>query len=82
MSIYTFRAMGQLLGYARASTSDQDVQLRPDALTKAGRYRIFTDAASGPRESRPELDKRLDRSAPWTLSWTGVLAVSADPSAT
>lgn len=63
-SIDTFRAMGHLLGYARVSTTDQDAQLQHDALTNAGCYRIFTDAASGALESRPELDKLLDQIRP------------------
>ncbi|MGP9651504.1 recombinase family protein [Glutamicibacter sp. AOP38-B1-38] len=56
--------MGQLLGDARVSTSDQDAQLQLDALASAGCYRIFTDAASGSLESRPELDKLLGQIRP------------------
>jgi DNA invertase Pin-like site-specific DNA recombinase len=33
--------MGHLLGYARVSTTDQHPQLRVDALTAAGCYRVF-----------------------------------------
>ena len=32
-----------LVGYARVSTSDQDLTLQTDALTKAGCEKLFTD---------------------------------------
>lgn len=60
----TFLSMGHDFGYARVSTGDQDARLQHDALTAAGCYRIFTDTASGSLESRPELDKLLDRLRP------------------
>lgn len=53
-------SMGDLLGYARVSTTDQDPALQHDALEKAGCVRIFTDIASGSLAARPELDKLLD----------------------
>ena len=55
----TFLSMGHDFGYARVSTGDQDARLQHDALTRAGCYRIYTDTASGPLQSRPELDKLL-----------------------
>src|SRR5699024_7137129 len=57
----TFSRMGHDFGYARVSTGDQDARLQHDALTAAGSYRIFTDAAAGSLESRPALDKLLER---------------------
>ena len=35
-----------LVGYARVSTSEQTLDLQQDALTKAGRTKIYTDTAS------------------------------------
>lgn len=43
------RGMGQKSGYARVSTSDQDLDMQIDALIKKGcdRSLIFTDQVSG-----------------------------------
>ena len=51
--------MARLIGYARVSTVEQDLQLQLDALNKAGCAEIFTDKPSGARESRPGLDACL-----------------------
>jgi DNA invertase Pin-like site-specific DNA recombinase len=50
--------MGNLIGYARVSTGDQDVQLQLDALKKVGcdKANLFVDKASGARSDRPGLD--------------------------
>lgn len=58
------RFTGHLLGYARVSTSDQDVALQVDALNAASCYRVFVDIISGSLDSRPELDKLLDQIQP------------------
>ena len=58
------RRVGDLLGYARVSTSDQDAALQIDALNRAGCFRVFVDTASGSLEHRPELDKLLDQVRP------------------
>jgi len=51
---------GDLIGYARVSTWDQNPDLQVDALTEIGCTRIFTDHASGTRTDRPELAAALD----------------------
>lgn len=50
---------GRRIGYARVSTTDQDVAGQVDELEAAGCVRIYDDTASGSLRSRPELDKAL-----------------------
>lgn len=51
--------MAKLVGYARVSNQDQDVQLQLNALEKAGcaKSDIFVDRISGVRADRPGLEK-------------------------
>lgn len=49
-----------LIGYARVSTTDQNLTLQRDALTAAGCQKIFTDTISGAKASRPGLDQALE----------------------
>lgn len=44
-----------LIGYARVSTVDQNLDLQRNALTEAGCERIFTEQMSGAVADRPEL---------------------------
>lgn len=44
-----------LIGYARVSTVDQNLDLQRNALTEAGCERIFTEQMSGAVTDRPEL---------------------------
>ena len=56
--------MGRLIGYARVSTAEQDLQLQLDALNKAGCEKVFEDKASGARSKRPGLDACVGALAP------------------
>ena len=47
-----------LVGYARVSTHDQNLDLQLDALHKAGCEKLFTDKMSGAK-ARPGLDEAL-----------------------
>jgi DNA invertase Pin-like site-specific DNA recombinase len=49
-----------LIGYARVSTTDQDLALQLDALHAAGCERVYEEKASGAKEERPELARALD----------------------
>ena len=47
------------VGYARVSTTDQNIDLQQDALAAAQCERIFTDIASGAKMERPGLTEAL-----------------------
>lgn len=49
----------RLVGYARVSTDDQNVDAQTDALLNAGCGEIFTDKVSGAAISRPGLDRAV-----------------------
>lgn len=49
-----------LIGYARVSTQDQNLDLQIEALTKAGCKKLFDDKISGSRADRPGLTKALE----------------------
>jgi len=49
-----------LIGYARVSTQEQNLDLQLEALTKAGCVKIFDDKMSGSRTERPGLNKVLE----------------------
>ena len=49
-----------LIGYARVSTTDQNLDLQIDALTKVGCEKIFDDKISGSRAERPGLTRAME----------------------
>src|SRR4051812_28101489 len=52
--------MGDVLGYARVSTGDQDVAGQVMRLERAGAVKLFTDVRSGGSTDRPGLAALLD----------------------
>jgi DNA invertase Pin-like site-specific DNA recombinase len=51
--------MGDVLGYARVSTGDQDVAGQTLRLERAGALKVFTDVRSGKTMERPGLEALL-----------------------
>jgi DNA invertase Pin-like site-specific DNA recombinase len=49
-----------LIGYARVSTQDQNLELQREALIKARCKKVFEDKLSGARANRPGLAKALE----------------------
>ena len=51
---------GDIIGYARVSTSDQDLTAQQDRLAQEGAVRIFEDVISGKTFDRPGMSALLD----------------------
>ena len=49
-----------LIGYARCSTADQNLDWQLDALKENGCERIYQEKATGTKKERPELNRMLD----------------------
>ena len=49
-----------LIGYARFSTDDQNLDLQRDALRAAGCQRIYEDRMSGAKAARPGLAQAME----------------------
>lgn len=52
--------MTMKIGYARVSTTDQNLDMQLDELKKAGCKKIFTDKVSGAKEEREGLNNALN----------------------
>jgi DNA invertase Pin-like site-specific DNA recombinase len=50
-----------IIGYARVSTRDQNLERQTDQLQQLGCERIFQEKVTGSKKERPELDKLLDQ---------------------
>lgn len=55
---------GDILGYARVSTPDQDLSGQRDRLIQHGAIRVFEDVISGKTFNRPGLTELLDQARP------------------
>lgn len=53
-----------VFGYARVSTSDQNLDRQLDALKQYGIDELFMEKISGRQKSRPELDRLVDKLRP------------------
>lgn len=52
------------IGYARVSTTDQNLELQLTALREAGCVRIYQEKISGAKRNRPELQRLIDQLRP------------------
>ena len=52
---------GMIIGYARVSTTDQNLDAQLDALKEAGAGRVFSETISGATAKRPELQRMIDQ---------------------
>ncbi len=72
-----------LIGYARVSTGDQNLDLQKNALVRAECEQIFEDTASGKNSRRPGLRRAIRRLKPgdslvvWKLDALGVVFVTS-----
>jgi DNA invertase Pin-like site-specific DNA recombinase len=53
-----------LIGYARVSTKDQNLERQIDELSKANCEKIFQEKISGTKKNRPEFDRMMDQLRP------------------
>lgn len=65
---------GQVVGYARVSSPEQNLDRQTTRLTEAGAQKMFTDTVSGSTRDRPGLDAAID----YLRSGDPLLVVSMD----
>ncbi len=71
--MFTFGNGPMLIGYARVSTDDQNLNLQKDALLEAGCERIFEDRLSGAKSELPSLSETLEYTAHEPLAESALL---------
>ncbi len=71
-----------LIGYARVSTHDQNIDLQKDALLAAGCEKIFVDELSAPKLPVQDCNRQWIPSERGTSWWSGDWTVWAGPSGT
>ncbi len=62
---YLLGVQSMLIGYARISTDDQNLDLQLDALKQAGCEKIYSDRISGAKTFRPGLELALEVARDW-----------------
>ena len=50
-----------IIGYARVSTVDQNLDRQTDAMTESGAEKIFMEKIAGKKSDRPELMRMVDQ---------------------